>query len=207
MNLLKHGKGAISRVNRVFIFKAVSPCMNIYSCTFAVILLDMKIFLTGFMGSGKTYWGKIWARQSGLSFYDLDEEIEKETGKTIAWLFEKKGEAYFRETETGALHTFAEKEDCIIACGGGTACYNDNMQWINKNGISVYLSATPRYIFDRITGEKDRRPLISKINTADMLYYIEQKLKEREPFYKQAAFILQADELNENSLSTLNLKP
>ncbi|MBK8496220.1 MAG: shikimate kinase [Chitinophagaceae bacterium] len=164
----------------------------------------MKIFLIGFMGSGKTYWGKIWAKQNGLTFYDLDDVIEKATGKTIAVLFEKKGEKYFRKIETEALHTFADKDDCIIACGGGTACFNDNMQWINKNGTPVYLSASPQYIFERVITEKEKRPLVKKINTAELLFFIEQKLKEREPFYKQAAFILPADDLNEKSLSTLN---
>lgn len=167
----------------------------------------MKIFLVGFMGSGKTYWGKIWARQNGLTFYDLDDVIEQEYGNTIAWLFENKGEDYFRKLETETLHGFAEKDSCILACGGGTACFNDNMKWINKNGTSVYLSASPQYIFERVIPEKDRRPLIRKINTAELLYYIEQKLKEREPFYKQATFILPAVELNENSLSALNFKP
>ncbi len=164
----------------------------------------MKIFLIGFMGSGKTYWGKIWAKQNGLTFYDLDDVIEKATGKTIAVLFEKKGETYFRKIETEALHTFADKDNCIIACGGGTACFNDNMQWINKNGTPVYLSASPQYIFERVITEKEKRPLVKKINTAELLFFIEQKLKEREPFYKQAAFILPADELHEKSLSTLN---
>lgn len=167
----------------------------------------MKIFLVGFMGSGKTYWGKIWAKQNGLTFYDLDDVIEQESGNTIGWLFENKGEDYFRKMETAALHGFAEKDGCIIACGGGTACYHDNMQWIKKNGISVYLSASPQYIFERIIKEKEKRPLVKKINTTELLVFIDQKLKEREPFYKQATFILSADELQKNSLSTLNLKP
>lgn len=166
-----------------------------------------KIFLIGFMGSGKTYWGKIWAGQSGLAFYDLDEEIEKEQGKTIAAIFEKDGEDHFRKIETIALLAFAKTSNCIIACGGGTACFNDNMQWMNENGTTVYLSATPQYIFDRVLDDKEKRPLLHKHNEAELLFFIEQKLKERESFYNHAQIILSANELNENSLSILNPKP
>jgi shikimate kinase len=167
----------------------------------------MKFFLIGFMGSGKTYWGKIWAQKNSLDFYDLDEEIEKKEGKTIASIFEKDGEDHFRKIETIALKEFTEKENCIIACGGGTACFNENMQWMNENGTTIYLSAAPQYIFDRVLDDKEKRPLINKHNEAELLFFIEQKLKEREPFYKQAQIILPVTELNESSLQTLNSKP
>ena len=166
--------------------------------------LGGKVFLIGFMGSGKTYWGKIWAQQKGLDFYDLDEIVEAKEGKSIAAIFEKEGEDYFRKTETEALHTLSEKDGCIIACGGGTACFNDNIQWMNKQGTSVYLSATPTDILNRVIEEKDKRPLLNKLNEAELLFFIEQKLKEREPFYNQAKIILPVTALNENSLSTIN---
>ena len=165
----------------------------------------VRIFLIGFMGSGKTYWGKIWAQQSGLVFYDLDEVIEKKQGKTISEIFEKDGEDYFRKIESSALRAFAETENCIIACGGGTACFNDNIQWMNENGKTVYLSAIPQYIFDRVLEEKGKRPLIKKHNEAELLFFIEQKLKEREPFYSQAKFILPVTELNDDSLQPLTI--
>jgi shikimate kinase len=163
------------------------------------------IFLIGFMGSGKTYWGKIWAQENNLTFYDLDEVVEKEQGKTIAVIFEKEGEDNFRKIEASALRAFAETESCIIACGGGTACFNDNMQWMNENGTTVYLSATPPYILSRVKEEKDKRPLINKLNEAELLFFIEQKLKEREPFYSQSKFILPVAELNDDYLSTINM--
>ena len=163
-----------------------------------------KVFLIGFMGSGKTHWGKIWAQKNGLDFYDLDAIIEMKEGRSVAAIFEKEGEDYFRKKEIAALHTFSAKDKCIIACGGGVACFNDNMQWMNENGITVYLTAKPAYILSRIKEEKDKRPLINKLNEAELLFFIEQKLKEREPFYNQAQIILQVIELNEDSLSTIN---
>ncbi len=162
------------------------------------------VFLIGFMGSGKTHWGKIWAAKNGLNFYDLDEVIETKEGKTIATIFETKGEGYFRKIETAALHTLSEKQNCIIACGGGAACFNDNMQWMNENGTTVYLSATPQYIFNHVIDGQLKRPLIKKLNKAELLFFIEQKLKEREPFYKQAKIILQVNDINDDSFQQLN---
>lgn len=163
----------------------------------------LNIFLIGFMGCGKTYWGRIWAEQTGKDFYDLDEMIESETGKSIAAIFEDEGEDYFRKIETATLQSFADKQNCLIACGGGTPCFNNNMQWMNKNGTAVYLQATAGYILKRVSGEKDKRPLISKLSDAGLLIFIEQKLKEREPFYKQASRILIAEDLDIDSLSKI----
>jgi shikimate kinase len=163
-----------------------------------------NVFLIGFMGSGKTYWGKIWAQQLGLDFYDLDAIVEDKEGRSIAIIFEKEGERYFRTKETTALKQFSEIGNAVVACGGGAACFNDNMQWMNEHGTTVYLSASPQYILSRIKEEKDKRPLISKLNEAELLFFIEQKLKEREPFYKQAKLILTVEDLNANSLSAIN---
>jgi shikimate kinase len=164
--------------------------------------LGGKVFLIGFMGSGKTYWGKKWAEKFHFDFYDLDEIIELEQKKTIATIFEKDGEDHFRQLETTALKTFSAKDNCIVACGGGTATFNGNMKWMNENGTTVYLSATPQYIYNRVVEEQKKRPLISKLNQAELFFFIEQKLKEREPFYNQAKLILPVEELNDNSLST-----
>lgn len=163
----------------------------------------MNIFLIGFMGSGKTHWGKIWAQKNSLDFYDLDEMIETTEARSIASIFEKEGEDYFRKIETAMLHSFAGKHNCMVSCGGGAACFNDNMQWMNEYGTTVYLAASSTYILSRVKEEKDKRPLINKLNEAELLFFIEQKLKEREPFYNQAKFIFSVADLDENSLSNL----
>ena len=157
-----------------------------------------KIFLIGFMGSGKTFWGRLWAQKFSLDFYDLDEVIETAEQKSVATIFEQHGEAYFRGIEQMALKKFSEKDNCIIACGGGAACFDDNIQWMNEQGKTVYLSATPQYIFDKVMDEQDKRPLLHKLNKAELLFFIEKKLKERESFYKQAKFILPVDELTDD---------
>jgi shikimate kinase len=110
----------------------------------------MKVFIIGFMGSGKTHWGRLWAQESGMDFFDLDELIQLKEHKTIDVIFNDNTETYFRETESDSLKTFSEKDNCIIACGGGTPCFHDNMQWMNQNGITTYLKATPDQILQRV---------------------------------------------------------
>lgn len=155
-----------------------------------------NIFLIGFMGSGKSHWGSLWAKASGMIFYDLDAIIETATGKNVATIFEEQGEKFFREKEKEAIRGFEGKHNCIVACGGGTPCLNDNMQWMNDHGTTVYLQASPRYIYDKVAAEKDKRPLLKVVNEAELLFFIEQKLKQREAFYKKARLILPVEELN-----------
>jgi shikimate kinase len=163
----------------------------------------MQLFLIGFMGSGKTYWGKLWAQQTGMTFYDLDEVIEEQEGTSIAGLFETHGEAWFRQKETEALHQFAGREHCIIACGGGTPCFNNNMQWMNTQGNTVYLYATTEQIIHRLQSETDKRPLVKGLQSAELYSFVEQKLNERTPFYSQAKNIIPVAEITTNTITEL----
>ncbi len=160
----------------------------------------MKIFLIGFMGSGKTYWGRLWAEKSGLDFFDLDEIIETEQQKTIAEIFSEYGEDHFRELETITLRKFENKNNIIVATGGGTPCFNNNIAWMNENGTCVYLQSLPENILKRLEGEKEKRPLIKDRKEEELLFYITEKIKERELFYKQATIILNVDDLPQNYL-------
>lgn len=159
----------------------------------------MLIFLVGFMGSGKTHWGKLWAEAHQFPFVDLDAEIELNEGKTVAAIFEKSGEFYFRDVEAKVLRSFEQQQHTIIACGGGTPCFHGNMQWMNEHGTTVYLSSPPADILERVLTEQHKRPLLKNLNQAEMLFFIEQKLKEREPFYTQAKITLPAAELDQSS--------
>jgi shikimate kinase len=165
--------------------------------------LGDKIFLIGFMGSGKTHWGKIWAAKSGLQFFDLDEVIELEEKKTVAEIFSQNGEAYFRQKEMEMLQTFATKQNCIVACGGGTPCFNNNMQWMNANGTTVYLLATAKEIFNRVITEQQKRPLIKDFSPQELLVFIENKLQEREIYYSQAKIILPASAIKADSINSI----
>ncbi len=156
----------------------------------------MRIFLIGFMGSGKSFLGKIWAEENNLLFYDLDKLIEEAEQDTIANIFSIKGESYFREKEAMILKKTISLENSIIACGGGTACFYDNMQWMNKNGTTVFLNQTIDYLVQHLMKDKNHRPLIASLNENDLRKYIHTKLEERLPFYNQSEIILHTDKLN-----------
>src|SRR5688572_4230116 len=163
----------------------------------------MRIFLLGFMGSGKSYWGKMWAEKHGYTFIDLDEVIENREQASIVDIFEKNGEEIFRLLETKMLRDLVRHENCIIACGGGTPCFHDNIKWMNEKGTTVYLSAPASYLFQKIKDEKEKRPLIKNVNEAELLFFTEQKLKERLPVYEQATYTLEASELELTSLDDI----
>jgi len=150
------------------------------------------------MGSGKSYWGNKWALTSGFKFIDIDDLVEKQQGKSIGKIFEQYGEYYFRNLETNVLRSFKDAGNIIIATGGGTPCYNDNINWMNKNGTCVYLRSAPENILKRLVKEKVKRPLIKNLQDEELLFYIREKIKERDFFYRQANVVLDVDSLDED---------
>ncbi|MBP5731422.1 MAG: shikimate kinase, partial [Bacteroidaceae bacterium] len=105
-----------------------------------------NIILLGYMGAGKTSVGKVLARKLGLSFYDLDFFIEERFRRKVAEIFAERGEEGFRKIEYNMLHELAEFEDIVIAVGGGTPCFFDNMDYMNSKGITVFMNASPEII-------------------------------------------------------------
>lgn len=164
----------------------------------------MNYFIIGFMGSGKTHWGKLWATKANYHFIDLDEQIEAHVGKTVAKIFEEDGEEFFRQKETSVLQSLKITAPTIVACGGGTPCYNNNMEWMNENGTTIYLKTNVPQIVERVLQEKEKRPLLKNLNTAEIQFFIERKLKERESFYNQAAITLLVNDVTENTILEIN---
>lgn len=148
--------------------------------------MDKPIFLVGFMGSGKTTWGKKIATALDLPFVDLDHEIVAHIGMSIPDFFKENGEDAFRLLE----NEFLKKQSgrgAIISTGGGTPCYFDNMEWINENGLSLYLYHTPQSLWARLSqSDPNKRPLLKGLTSEQLLAFIETKLDERAPFYEQA---------------------
>lgn len=163
----------------------------------------MKIFLLGFMGSGKTYWGKIWANEMNLDFYDLDDLIEKKEARSVGSIFNGSGEKYFREIESETLKATSRIDNCIIACGGGTPCFNDNLDWMKANGATVYLQSSPGQLTHRLLSEKSKRPLIKNIDDNDLFLFIEQKLHERETFYLRSSYVIPVEKATAATLVEL----
>ncbi|GAA0545294.1 shikimate kinase [Chitinophaga japonensis] len=156
----------------------------------------MKIFLIGFMGAGKTYWGKQLAEHWELPYYDLDEVIVAEEAMAVSDIFATKGEDYFREKESALLRELGKEERFLISCGGGTPCFQDNMDFMNENGITIWLNPSVPVMVERLQRKKYKRPLIQDLPDEDLTAFIEKKLAERQPFYQQSQHIIDSDHIS-----------
>lgn len=155
----------------------------------------MKILLLGYMGSGKSTVSKRLAQILGLAFYDLDEIIESFEGCSISEIFKNKGEIYFRKIESQVLKEFvANRNDFVLALGGGTPCYANNHEILKNEGIqSFYLKGAVDTLFERLESEKSERPLIAHLNANELEDYIRKHLFDRSYYYFQAKQIVSID--------------
>lgn len=146
----------------------------------------MKIYLLGYMGSGKSTVGKKLSERSKLDFIDFDTYIEKGSGKTIAEIFELEGEEKFRQLEHDYLKKILDIKHAVISLGGGTPCFNNNIDLINENGTSIYIETNVESLVARLLKAKRKRPLIKGMNEVDLKFFIEANLEKRNPVYRQA---------------------
>lgn len=142
------------------------------------------------MGSGKTTIGKALADQVRMPFYDLDWYIESRMRRSVAKIFEERGEEGFRKIEYNMLHEVAEFENVIISCGGGTPCFFDNMEYLNRQGETVYLKARPEVLHKHLKMGKVIRPLLQNKTHEEMERFIRGQLDIREEFYSKARHTL-----------------
>lgn len=142
-----------------------------------------NIVLTGFMGVGKNTIGKKLAKELGSKFVNTDDIIEKEEGITITQIFKKFGEKHFRELEKEVVKKVAQGKDQVISTGGGVVLDRENISNLKKNGVIIYLWASPEVIRERMKKET-HRPLLEGVNREKR---IEELLDYRKPFYKKSA--------------------
>lgn len=164
----------------------------------------MKIVLIGYMASGKSTIGQILAQKLDISFIDLDDFIAEKENLDISELFKTKGEIYFRKKESYYLKELLRKEEqFVLALGGGTPCYGNNMEIINQLGTSFYLKSTLQNTFNILSKEENKRtrPLISEIKNENLKEFIAKHLFERAPFYEQA---LKTILISEKSLEAIS---
>ena len=152
-----------------------------------------RIFLIGYMGAGKTTVGKLLATRLNMPFIDLDAYIEQRFFKTVSQIFEEKGEDGFRKIEQAMLREITDFEDTILAVGGGTPCFFDNMQVMNEKGLTVYLKTSPEMLCKTLSKAKTKRPLIANKTDEELLAFIEENLAKREFFYTQAQAIVSTE--------------
>jgi len=168
-----------------------------------------RIILIGYMGAGKTTLGKALSKTLDIPFYDLDLYIENRMHKTIKQLFDERGEEGFRKIEHAMLHEVAEFENVIISCGGGTPCFYDNMAYMNRQGETVYLKASPEVLHAHLKMGKTVRPLLLNKTPEEVNAFIRKQLRLREPYYIQAKHVLDVnimDDFNKINLSVASLR-
>jgi shikimate kinase len=154
----------------------------------------MKIFFIGFMGSGKTYWGKQLSEKLHLPFFDLDEQIISHEERSITEIFSTKGEEYFRLLEKDILHIITEShENFVMACGGGAPCYYNNIEYLNHSGTTIWINTSIETLFQRLIKEKETRPLIKDLSKEQLKGFIIKKFSDRKIYYEQADIIIDED--------------
>jgi len=154
----------------------------------------MIISLLGYMGSGKSHVSKILSEKLGFGFIDLDNAIAEKHQLSVAEIFRKKGEIYFRKEEKAVLEEILQNENSVIlSLGGGTPVYYNNMDVINEKSTSVFLRTSVPVLAKRLLPEKEKRPLISRIADEDLPEFIAKHLFERNTFYNKAQIIIDTD--------------
>ena len=161
---------------------------------------NMHIYLIGFMAVGKTTFGKRLARALSMPFLDTDKLIEQGTNNSIEQLFTEKGEVVFREIEAEVLRNLPNEKPHVIATGGGLPCYHNNMSFMKKEGLTVYLKAEPTFIYSRLVRAKRSRPLVKGLKGDELLQFITHKLTERASFYAQSEVVIELPEKSDESL-------
>jgi shikimate kinase len=164
-----------------------------------------KIFLTGFMGSGKSSLGRRLAILLGRDFVDTDREIERIAEASIPEIFAARGEEWFRELEREVIAGLAALDDnVVVALGGGAACREGIVEQLRQMGTVVYLKMSPESLIKRI-GQKgrDKRPKISGMNDEQLLDYINKTLPEREIYYNKANFVVDCDAVSDERIVEL----
>jgi len=164
----------------------------------------MRLILLGYMASGKSTIGKILSKKLKTPFIDLDEYIVSNENLTIEDIFKSKGEIYFRKKETEYLsELLLQKDNFILAVGGGTPCYGNNMNIIDSNSKSIYLKSSIKSIYDRLSNKKNKqiRPLISEIKNKDLKEFIAKHLFERSPYYEKANYTVITDNKTEKDIA------
>lgn len=162
----------------------------------------MRIFLTGMMGSGKTFWGKKIADSHQMPFVDLDQYMESQTDLTISEIFKHFGETYFRELEKEFLDAVIhQNEHCIIATGGGTPCFFDNLEKMKIAGRVFYFKTEVPILAQRIFSSKQKRPLLANLSEIEIAQQLNLIVDKRKAIYEQSDIIIEMNQIDETTFA------
>ncbi len=166
----------------------------------------MRIYLIGFMGAGKTHVGKLLSKKLGIPFFDLDDLIVNQQGRSINQIFEDEGEEYFRITERDVLRsTTKENASMVLSCGGGAPCFFNNIDYMNRHGTTVWLDLPSQILLGRLRQDKDKRPLLKDFNDEELKAYIIRKNADRKIYYERAKLRVKDENISTNELIKLIL--
>ncbi len=161
----------------------------------------MEIILLGYMGSGKSTIAKKLSQHLNVEMIDLDTYISNKENLSVSSIFKDKGEIYFRKRENQALkEILTTKKNYVLAVGGGTPCYANNMDLISSHGVSIYLKGSIQTLKSRLELEKESRPLIQNLENHQLLEFIAKHLFERNPFYEKATHTLKIDDKDSDEI-------
>lgn len=157
------------------------------------------IFLIGYMGCGKSTMGRAVSALTGVPFIDLDNYIEQRFHLTVKEIFARRGEEGFRDVERRMLQEVADFEDVIVACGGGTPCFFDNMEYMNAHGTTVFLNTPIDRLHSRLMRGRHKRPLIADKNDEELMTFIKEALAKRMEHYAKAQIAFSSERLENKS--------
>lgn len=155
-----------------------------------------RIYLLGYMGSGKSTLGRELHRLTEVPFVDLDTMVEQRYGMTVSEMFAAVGEAEFRRREADTLRLTADMDHVVVALGGGTPCYGDNMDWMMAHGTTVYLDVPVDKLYTRLLRGRYKRPLIAALDDDSLRDFISEALRQRRPWYSRAEAVFDAAALD-----------
>lgn len=154
----------------------------------------MRLFIIGYAGSGKSTIARRLTHGTGIRSVDTDKLVEQRVGASIADIFLYEGEEYFREAERSAIESIAAESDVIVATGGGLPTWRDNMEWMNDEGVTIYLRRTAEQILKRLSDYgRQKRPMFRGKSDEELLEFMRVHMAEREPYYNQAHIVIECD--------------
>ena len=166
--------------------------------------LHNRIFIIGFMGAGKSTLAERLANDLSYQFLDTDEIICKLCNTDIDSIFSKYGEEHFREIESLVLKRLLNKDNIVVATGGGLPCFNNNLSLINESSVSIYLKCSDKVLIERLVFNKSHRPLVKSLNTLALEEYVKSELEKRSDFYEQARVIVGNNDKLEETLKSMH---
>lgn len=163
----------------------------------------IKLFLLGMPAAGKSYWSQVLKKELSLPDYDLDMLVSTMDERSVEEIFAEDGEIYFRKAETKMLRLFADKKQFILATGGGTPCHSDNMEWMNKQGITIWINEPIHVLTQRIVSDTTQRPLLHKKQGNELSDYLSKTLEQRQSFYETAKHTVGGESLSATTFAEI----